>query len=891
MVDIRIEGKVLDVFEGVDFSFNYSIADVRDPNKRNTEYSKTIKCPSTPNNDRLFGQIYDVNISNEYNSSIANVEVNFNPNKKASAVVMSDGVQIMAGVVQLRQITVNQSKMIYEVVFIGKLVDIFSVIADKKINESLDFSDLNHDLTQANIIASWSNTEGYTYPYIDYGSRIEFNNLGRVFYPTDLRPAIYAKTLFDRIFDFAGFTYTSSFISGSIFSKLIVPFSGENVYADPAQVVSRSFRASLSSATPPYTTSNTVNQSSNFDRASLICDNDSTDGNFDPSNNFTTGQYQAPANGIYNFSAEVRSKLVRIIFSPLRTYDGALKINLRIRKLDLNSSVTTISDSSTIYSVSNNPQPFFQEIELNTSANDVLLFQGETVFFDILIDFSELVVQNLIGQLIDPRNIYTDFELNLQSSTVSCDAIPFIFEGDNVLMTSVSPNIQMNDFLVSIFKMFNLYVTVDPLNDNNLLIETRDVFYASGGTKDWTYKLDRKSDITIEPLGVLTDREYIYTYSSDGDYYNSRYENNRGHVYGMSRIEVDNDFVQSSREVSVVFSATPLVNDNPSNRIIPKIYDSDINEGAKPTESNIRILYFNNLPSNPSWILESYVDPSITIATYPYAGHWDNPLTPTLDINFGLPFEIYYQQNSYTGTLQVTNANIYNLYHKNYTEEVTNKDSKVLTGYFNLSPVDINQLDFRDKIVIDNSYWRLNKVMNFNPTKEGLTKVELIKIKDLISFTELQKDIFGDGIIGSEKIPAPSSEIKTNGNKYPIFQGKVSGLNNNVGHTVVGFDVQGKNNFIGEGSTNITIQGNNNFVQSGLHNVTLINTNEAKIFESNVTYVNNAPQACFKVVDGGLNEVRSLKACNPIFIIDGGADIVSNTFAQIGINILDGGLD
>ena len=134
MADVLIEGYRLDVKEGLDFSFNYSIADVRDPNKRSTSYSKTIKCTSTKANDLLFGNIWDVNISNQYNSALSNINANFNPNKKAEARVVADGVEVMTGVVQLRQITVENTKLEYEVVFIGKLKNIFSELGDKELN-------------------------------------------------------------------------------------------------------------------------------------------------------------------------------------------------------------------------------------------------------------------------------------------------------------------------------------------------------------------------------------------------------------------------------------------------------------------------------------------------------------------------------------------------------------------------------------------------------------------------------------------------------------------------------------------------------------------------------------------------------------------------------------
>jgi hypothetical protein len=176
VVEVRIEGYRLDVFEGFDFSFNYGIADIRNPEKRSTEYSKTIKCPATKNNDQLFGHIYDVNISNDYDANTTNISVNFNPNKKAEARVIADGVEVMAGVVQLRKIIKKGHAYTYEVVFIGKLLNIFSVLGDKELNglndsgiPYVDFSDLDHEWNYGRITSSWNNTSGYVYPMLDYG--------------------------------------------------------------------------------------------------------------------------------------------------------------------------------------------------------------------------------------------------------------------------------------------------------------------------------------------------------------------------------------------------------------------------------------------------------------------------------------------------------------------------------------------------------------------------------------------------------------------------------------------------------------------------------------------------------------------------------------------------
>ena len=921
MVEVRIEGRRLDVFEGFDFSFNYGVADIRNPEKRSTEYSKTIKCPATKSNDALFGHIYDVNISNNYNANTSNIDVNFNPNKKAEARVIADGVEVMAGVVQLRKVMQKGHAYTYEVVFVGKLLNIFSKIGDKQISGTdenglglLDFSEYDHALTYTNQVNSWTATigEGYVYPLIDWGDGSLFTTAGnRIYEVGHLRPSIYVKTLIDKIFGFAGFSYTSSFFNTNTFKRLIVPIT-KKLNLPENQIEPRQFKAVKSlpqimhrfQSQSPNTFGNEQLFVTAGQMAKLCFEDDSVSG-FDNNNQyrilstqspFVPYNYNAANNYIFvcqetlrydTFKCSLDLEITKNYAFGTGIYEGTVEI---VRWINANQTLEVVAET-----------PFYWDISgaVGQTQTQTIYVEGDT--------FSENNDQVYIRLNSDPQadGYKPDFR-NAVSGTVWLDfrctggyfenqpITDELFEGDIVTLSDHLPDVEMREFLTSVFKMFNLYVEIDPNNENNLLIETRDTFYSQGGTKDWTYKLAREKDIALEPLGVLTDREYIYTYSEDGDYYNQRYQNNRGHVYGRSRIEIDNDFVQSTKEVSVVFSPTPLVNDNPSNRIIPKIYDADIEEGYKPTDANIRIMYYGGLiPSNPSWKHRQKYPFwwEFDKTEYPYAGHWDNPITPTLDINFGLILELYYQSNGYTGTLQVTNANLYNLYHRNYINEITDKDSKVMTALFYLDPTDINTLDFRDQIVIDNAYWRLNKVMNYNPFKEGLTKVELIKIKEPVTFSKGSKNLNSGGFLGAERLPNPSTEIKTNGNKYPPFQGKVSGRDNTVGHSVTAFKVVGSNNTIGEGSRNIVILGDGNEVKGGLHNVQLINTNSVTITESNTTFINGKQQENRDVLDGSKDEVRALNGGTNIFTVDGGEDIVQTQFSDSAIYTIEGGQD
>lgn len=841
MAEILIEGRRLDVMKGLDFSFNYSIADIRDPNKRSTNYSKTIKCPSTKNNDALFGQIWSVNISNPYNANDTNIETNFNPNKKAQALVVQDGVTVMSGVVQLRAVTIQNGVYNYEVVFIGKLIDFFSAIGKSKLRD-IDFSDLNHVYDKPTIISSWTNST-YTYPMLDFGDDYDYSNGLKVYRVTQFRPALYAKEIWDRVFSFAGFSYTSSLLTSSPFTNLVVPFSGEQIFADDAATNLRKFRASLTSAEGAYSTSDFFGNDPNVQKRIPVINDDSTGENFDTGNNYNTSNYiyTVPNDGLYGFDFSFDMRLVRTTINANRIYNGNLKIIAQILKQDLSLNTSVIGEATQSFAITNNPSSFDQTLTVSATAEEQLLLDGESIFFRLVVDYNDLTVVNALGQAIDRDNLLTDFDMTLPTATVSSNPSNVLFEGDTVPMNSVVPDMTIEDFVMSIIKMFNLYVTIDELNENNLIIETRDQYYSSGVTRDWTYKLARDKKTEIKPIGLLSAKVYEYKYKEDSDYYNERFQTSYDEPYGTRRYEVDNDFLTNKKEVEISFAPTPLNIDGNSNRFVSRIYDSDISEGAKPTEAKPRILYFDNKQSNPDWLFRSDITGAdSTILQYPYAGHLDDPITPTLDINFGIPDELFYQQNANTGTLQYTNANLFNLYHSAHIEEVTDKDSKVLTGYFYLEPLDIQKLDFRDQIVIDNSYWRINKVSDYNPFKEGLTKVELIKV---LEPKTLETETFTFGIVETignaqtkENKPTNNRRFK-NRNQYNPVQGKVHGRGNTISPQAFNFKVIGDNNFIGDSAKNVSIIGSSNYVSSGIENVVIINSDNQEVTESNTTII------------------------------------------------------
>jgi hypothetical protein len=543
-----------------------------------------------------------------------------------------------------------------------------------------------------------------------------------------------------------------------------------------------------------------------------------------------SGQYYLPTsqinianNSTYQISGFMNFSAEQLVSNPSTTSSTNFDVFLYVNGVLVSTVVCVIGLSATV------------GLPIGTTTISGSAF----TFPDVLLDQYD-VVEIRYGVPLG-NTVQVGYEVYLLSgSSLSMTAVNTeLAYGDLVRMNFGMPETTIKDFFLSIIKMFNLYMTPSKTVDRHYIFQTRNDYYASGVLRDWTYKLARDKQLSVTPMGLLSGREYVYTYSEDGDYYNERFQSNYGKAYGHRTLNIDNDFVPEKKETSVVFSGTPLVNDGISSRIIPKIYDADISEGAKQTDANIRILYYGGmLDSSPSWAHETVPGTVIYYDQYPYAGHWDNPITPTIDINWGLSQEYYYQGNGSTGPVQVTNNNLFKKYHEAQFLELASKDSKLITAMFYLTELDIQQLDFRDTILIDQTYYRLNKVIDYNPFKTGLTKVELFKAGDIV-LDEKKSAAMGSGkSLGSGKLlelaPLNPSKRLLNGNQFEPFQGKVVGRENVVSPNAVGFFVQGDNNRVGA-SKNVTLIGSNNVVADGVENVTAIGVSNLNITQSNTT--------------------------------------------------------
>ena len=208
----------LDTYETVPFPVVMQVADIRDIGSRNSDYTKTITLPGSKNNNIVFKNIFGASVQNTYDLS-----------RKAECYVYSNDIIVMRGFLQLTNVYVDHNNVEYEVVIYGNNTGLFTKMGNKYVKD-LDWSDLSHTRDESIIVSSWSNTTGYVYPLVDHGFNFDYTAISNSATPvtvSQMYPAVYAKTIVDKIFENAEYTYTSNFLNGSDFAKMLVVYKGD----------------------------------------------------------------------------------------------------------------------------------------------------------------------------------------------------------------------------------------------------------------------------------------------------------------------------------------------------------------------------------------------------------------------------------------------------------------------------------------------------------------------------------------------------------------------------------------------------------------------------------------------------------------------------------------
>jgi hypothetical protein len=797
-VKIQLETGYLDVKEGTAFPLNFGVADIRDVSKKSGAFSKTITLTGTDNNHNLLNHYYDVNIQ----------AGTFNINTLTRCSVIQNGIPVLeSGYLQL--IAVNKTQVTadyendveYEVLIKDESSDFYTKLGNKELTD-LDFTDLNHEYRAVNVIDSYSNTQGDGYKYL-----LPFKDSNN-YLLQDLKPAIYAKTYFDRIFSNAGFSYTWDTLTAAHFDKLIIPFNGEGSLADNNDYLVDATNTSTQSGGQNTFVEPLIGWTEIQDNFNI----------FNP----ITGVYDVPLNlqGGESISFEFTYTANINLVNPSgsnATYQDAQGIYKPLFKLDKNGGIYAFGFSNQFVSVNLDQTIPPGTTTIGTVSETITVLCSNVITTDLISLFAGLNINaNPSAWTIIGGTVSIGSELEFTS--IEIRIIPssnIVGYGAVIDMNNAVPNkVKQADFIKSIFTMYNLYVEQDPETANNLILMHRDDYYDSGAEIDWTYKLAKDKDQALQFLPELSAKKLILTYKQDSDDPNKTYFEATKEIYGQLEYIFDNEYVKGIDTKEILFSPTPIAQST-FNAYLPTL------SGAPKV--NIRILHDGGVGTCDAYNLYNYGTTGETnVTTYPILHHWDNPTNPTFDILFAQPDYMFYEGYS------ITNNNLYNLYWRRTVNQIN--VGKMLTAYFNLREDDIQSLKLNSKIRIDNSWWTINKVIDYDCNANNLTKVELMSADTEIDLAPFKKGSVTPTTVGD--LASHTGSIHWNN----TFVG-------NVKPSTSVSAIYGQGNVIQPGVNGIIIGNNKVLDQTG------IATNRITADVANIATLNLSGATVFKVLN------------------------------------------
>lgn len=778
ITELFVENYQVDITSDIDAMMTYAIDDIKDFSARNTTFSKTIVIPGTSNNNKIFGNVFDPNQSNYSDVNQSNINYNFDISRSASCILFQGNMQVFKGIIRILQIVIDKDCISYECSLFGELGGLILALGTKKIEE-LDFSlyDIvynintitnswnpanqsfsivsdefgidfvnftlimyNRDLTpylaigQLNTIsnstipanngtktvasfsydgsktsvvyttafATFGNGSGTVsvtgqqgvglyFPLIDYGTYSADKISWEI---KTFRPALFVWEYIKKIFDGLSYKYDVTFFNQAFFKTLIIPHN-QKVLTGSKTNIFKGGKTALINLTATYGTS--------FHSIRM---------NYKSTTVTTSDNILFTYNGI---GTRVKLHFVETYTIQLLTGNAKLRINAYRRV----SGVDTLVGQSVMYDyvIGQFLYPIDFEVEFDLATSQQFFFALEVSY---------------LPPVASSRNF--SFKSQYNQLSISIDSLLPIIQpldlSDIITINDTIPkNVMQKDFLSSIMKMFNLYLFEDPTTQKMIKIKSYVDFFDTNvnNALDWTYKMDTSKPLVLKPMSELNARYYLFKYKDDSDYYNEQYKKRFNISYGTNRFDTGFEFAKEETSVDLIFSSTPLVGYDVGGKVYPTIFKrtgESVGVGEETVDHNIRIMQSKLITGVTEYQINNNGTVQSNQTSYPYAGHFNDPYTPTIDINYAIPSLLYYQPTN----INNISVNLFTLYWIQYMYEIIDQDSRLLVANFRLNEQDINQLDFSKLIFIQGVLYRLNKIIDYNATQRNTCKVELLKV-------------------------------------------------------------------------------------------------------------------------------------------------------------------
>lgn len=769
--------------DAIDLTTVFAISDINNVANRKETYTKTVTFKGTNNNNKAFGFAFMLNKQITVNDELEDggsdlLFWNYNPQKLVDCYVYENSVLVLKGSLRWLSGSIDSiGNVTHECMILGDLIDFKQQLADKTLDE-LDFSEMSHTYNLASIQDNWNNdpkSRGYVYPLVHNGYKFESStsvDLTTVnpFQIKNFKPAVFVSQILDKIFADSNLTTVDDVqtrtgmpynwqLEGTeefktLFSNLIIPNNqattlSKNVYTGGVK---------------PLRWIKTVNDTRD-DAYQVNVDDTNRLGVPIQMNSIVDSLSLTSLASTYAFAPSPSSIRRQAIFNIQKTFKTSAKLTYSINykntnpsgqiaaHLQLVSRDVVAPSNEAAYHTGGGWDIVIEDVYQVPNANDFATRNGSMVLNETEFLISKQYMFRLLFYIISGSPVLSTitFPFTLSSTELSFpnqvgDSINVELGVGSIITPTVPTGVKQIDFLNSLRNLFNLYIYTDSDTRTVIFKQYDDYYSKSKGLEvinnalDWTEKIDRGSNFKISS-NVEIPKSYNFKMKTDVDYVNDYFQKKNSNVtYGDKSVS-DIAGITEKKEVSVIFSPTPLVYVAPLitgqgafSIACPWIYKLDGNNFA-PLDTNIRILHYNGVRSVDMYtiIQETFIPSSNTYSVSKTVTNQtalasnfvlDSTGNYIQDLHYSEPVEVFYnRQNSNV-------ARSYN-YYLNQFKELRNPNITYVQCEVYLNENDINMIDLSVPIFIDlgsfgHSYWKLLEVNYVGSERTSTIKLQKI---------------------------------------------------------------------------------------------------------------------------------------------------------------------
>ena len=551
-------GEILDLFADEEIKLSDNVTGLFDLGIIPADFTRQITLPGTKKNNAFFEHVYDISVQSPDT---------FATNIKVPAYLDFGGLYLSQGYLQLNKVSLYQNKFIdsYEVTIFGAVSSFARTINRSYLTDLSNLSVYNHTSSYNNVTSSWSGSlfsGSIVYPLADYGSGYQFTSGQYELFGMDdingalgvqnFKPAIRLKKVWDAIFDYAGYTYSSSFFNEPFLDDVYLLCDNALKYPKYAGVDLETYgkikvgAISGSGMTDKVLTAGTFTTLPWYNVLS------------DQQGFYNNGAYEVKEmtnlKGILNLNINVSCSV--------NNMPGTLSANgtWQIRMIETGSSTPYSTQAIQSYIF------FFDQLQSSRSGKIDTTYQLATEF-----KLSSIPVGNYYFQIkqspdsavaaapvvtMDPQGTTKSF---LQITEVSQAA-----DGRVIDIPSNMPfgtqGIKLIDFLIGVQKKYNLVIYPSKTVRNQFIVESFNNWYNTGRRWDFNKYVNLNDKIEVIPANNLAVNELNFGDSLDTDYVSQQFSKAANREYSKQYyVDTNNFFSQGKFEVKTTLASSPLL--------------------------------------------------------------------------------------------------------------------------------------------------------------------------------------------------------------------------------------------------------------------------------------------------------------------------------------------